>query len=198
MVKEKAKAANLLDDRPRKMQKPLEKGYLIGEEKGKPTRSSIRLKVAWMLNKAKLPPNTYNTLHVITNNDEGQSKVKSKASKFTTTLATINATYSTKEYLKTRRLDFEYFDSINVNVRTLFEKLGWVSYSSTNLPINSKWVREGKKGYQGKLGKSVVKNAGKESTTLRDTSFEEEMEEDEGNEKNSHIGQGFMDTSDGE
>ncbi|KAK9086960.1 hypothetical protein Syun_029354 [Stephania yunnanensis] len=50
-------------------------------------------------------------------------KQKNKDIEFTTTLATIDITYSTKECLKTRRLDFEYFNSVDVNVRPLFEKL---------------------------------------------------------------------------
>ncbi|KAK9095020.1 hypothetical protein Scep_026489 [Stephania cephalantha] len=39
-----------------------------------------------------------------------------------------------------------------------------------------------------KIGNGVVKNAGKESSALRDISSEEEMEEVEGNEKDSSIG----------
>ncbi|KAK9121020.1 hypothetical protein Syun_018637 [Stephania yunnanensis] len=48
--------------------------------------------------------------------------------------------------------------------------------------------RKGKKARKEKIGKGAVKNAGKESTALRDTSFEEEMEEEEGNEEDRPIG----------
>ncbi|KAK9111512.1 hypothetical protein Scep_019031 [Stephania cephalantha] len=46
---------------------------------------------------------------------------------------------------------------------------------------------KGKKAGNEKIGKGAMKNAGKESTALRDT--EEEMEEEEGNEEDSLIGQ---------
>ncbi|KAK9095019.1 hypothetical protein Scep_026488 [Stephania cephalantha] len=49
-----------------------------------------------------------------------------------------------------------------------------------------------------KIGKGVVKNTGKESTALIDTSSKEEMEEVEGNEKDSSIGQEFFITFDDE
>ncbi|KAK9095080.1 hypothetical protein Scep_026549 [Stephania cephalantha] len=60
------------------------------------------------------------------------------------------------------------------------------------------WSRKGKRAGKEKIGKGAVKNTGKESTALRDTSSEEEMEEEEGNKEDSPIGQGFMNTSDEE
>ncbi|KAK9155145.1 hypothetical protein Sjap_002625 [Stephania japonica] len=88
-VKEKAKVPVVAHDRPKKSQKflvgmrntTLGKGSPTDLEKGKPTKFSMRLKISGMLKRAKLPPNTYDTPHVIKDN-KGQSKVKTKGSTF--------------------------------------------------------------------------------------------------------------------
>ncbi|KAK9102294.1 hypothetical protein Sjap_019548 [Stephania japonica] len=46
-----------------------------------------------------------------------------------------------RKCIKTKRLDFTYFDSINVHVKALFEKLGWIKFLSTKLPLSHSHVR---------------------------------------------------------
>ncbi|KAK9130192.1 hypothetical protein Sjap_010679 [Stephania japonica] len=152
-VKEKAKAADVAHDRPKK-QKVLKGMRKPKLEKGSPTD----------LEKAVLNGVEIDLAYIIVSHIYKATRKANKGLSYANRLCAL-------------------FDDVGL---TPLPRKRKVSRATAGLGT-------GKNVRKGKIGNGAVKNVGKESTALTNSSSEEENEE--GNEEDDHIGRGLMDTS---